>query len=335
MKRLISIQTGLGANENGIMPHWPATIFCICALLLLSASPIAAVADEPRRAIVDADTANEIDDLYAIVRALIAPELKIEGITSAHFTRSTQPNDTVLKSQTLNEAILDRMELRDKIPHPVGADRSMSDSATPIDSPAARLIIERAHAGGPNDKLIVFALGAPTNLASALLLDPSIATKVSFAFIDGDYRDGQWGPGIFNWRNDIHAVKAIFESDVEYFHMPAKSVSVEMVLTKADVDAHLKGRGGVWDYLVERWETFPRTANQPRKVMWDVALIEAIVRPELATRSLVGAPKIHDAVNVEQYPDNPRRVTVFRAIDAKGMADDFWAEMGRAAKSPN
>lgn len=222
------------------------------------------------------------------------------------------------------------MGLREAIPHPVGADRSMPDPATPVDSPAARHIIERAHAGGPDDRLLVFALGAPTNLASALLIDPSIEPKVVFAFIDGDYKDGRWGPGIFNWRNDIHAVKAIFESGVEYLHMPARSVSVEMELAKREVDEHLKGRGGAWDLLVERWETFPRTADRETKTMWDVALIEAVLRPDLATPVVVGAPIIHDASTVEQNPDNPRRITVFEAIDAEGMRRDFWEAIDAA-----
>ncbi|MEX2111762.1 MAG: nucleoside hydrolase, partial [Pirellulales bacterium] len=281
-------------------------------------------ADGRVRVIVDADTANEIDDLYAIVRALVAPEFRVEGLTSAHYTRSTKPNETVHRSQAINEQILEAMGLRDSIAHPVGADRSMADPTTPVDSPAARLIIDRAHAGGTDGKLVVFALGACTNLASALLLDPTIESKVVFAFIDGDYKDRRWGPGIFNWKNDIHAVKAIFESEVEYIHMPARSVSVEMELSKKEVDEHLNGRGGVWDLLVDRWETFPRTADRETKTMWDIALIEAVLRPELARPMDVGAPIIHDANTVEQFPDNPRRITVFEAIDAEGMQRDFW-----------
>lgn len=287
-------------------------------------------ADALTRVIVDADTANEIDDLYAIVRALVAPEFQIEGLTSAHYTRSTESNETVHRSQEINEQLLDAMGLRSSIPHPLGADRAMPNATTAVDSPAARFIIERAHAGGPNDKLIVFALGACTNLASALVLDPSIESKVIFAFIDGDYKDGRWGPGIFNWKNDISAVKVIIESEVEYFHMPARSVSVELRLSKNDVDEHLKGKGGVWDLLVDRWETFPRTANQPVKVMWDISLIEAILRPKLATPAVVGAPIIYDAQTVEQYPDNHRRITVFEAIDAEGMARDFWKAIDAA-----
>jgi inosine-uridine nucleoside N-ribohydrolase len=288
------------------------------------------LADETRRVIIDADTANEIDDLYAIVRALVAPEFRVEGLTSAHWSRSTEPNDTVHQSQALNEQILDRMGLRETIPHPVGADRSMPDPGTPVDSPAARHIIARAYAGGPGDKLLVVALGACTNLASALLLDPSIEEKVVFAFIDGDFKDGRWGPGIFNWKNDIHAVRAIFESGVEYVHMPARSVSVEMELTKREVDEHLEGRGVVWDLLVERWETYPRTAGREKKTMWDIALVEALLRPDLATAVVVGAPIIHDAETVEQHPENPRRVTVFEAIDAEGMRRDFWEAIDAA-----
>jgi len=290
----------------------------------------ASYAGHPVRVIVDADTANEIDDLYAIVRALVAPEFRVEGLTSAHYTRSTKPNDTVHRSQAINEQILDAMALRESIPHPVGADRSMADPSTPVDSPAARLIIERAHAGGPDDKLVVFALGACTNLASALLLDPSIEPKVVFAFIDGDYKDRRWGPGIFNWKNDIHAVKAIFESQVEYLHMPAPTVSVEMELSKKEVDEHLSGRGGVWELLVERWETFPRTASKQTKTMWDIALVEAVLRPKLATPVVIGAPTIHDSTTVQQFPDNPRRVTVFEAIDAEGMRRDFWEAIDAA-----
>lgn len=296
----------------------------VCFVLTIGLCGAPCIGAERTRIIVDADTANEIDDLYAIVRALIAPEFQVEGVTSAHFTRSTSSNDTVHQSQLLNEQLLDAMKLRESIPHPVGADRSMAAPNMPVDSPAARLIIEKAHAGGPEDKLVVVALGACTNLASALAIDPSIEPKVVFAFIDGDYNNGRWGPGIFNWRNDIHAVKTIFESNVEYIHMPARSVSVEMTLSKKDVDQNLKGRGGVWDLLVQRWETFPRTAKSQSKVMWDLALIEALLRPDLATPVIVGAPIIHTSEQVEQFIDNPRKVKVFEAIDAEGMEKDFW-----------
>ena len=206
---------------------------------------------EEIRSIIDADTANEIDDFYAIVRGLLAPEFHVEGLCSATFGRNP-PVANIRASQQFNEEILSHLGLSETVPAPMGSATPMPDKRTPADSPAARHIVKCAHAGGPGNKLWVIALGQCTNLASALLIDPTIKDKVIFAFIDGDFKNGRWGPGIYNWKNDIHAVQAIFESDVEYFHMPAPSVSGQMKMAKADAESHLKGRGGIHDHLLNR-----------------------------------------------------------------------------------
>ena len=276
---------------------------------------------QPIRIIIDADTANEIDDFYAIVRALLAPEFQVEGLCSATFGQNP-PLINIRASQQFNEEILSHLELSEEVPAPMGASRPMPDKSTPVDSPAARHIIERAHAGGPGDKLWVIATGQCTNLASALLIDPTIEDKVVFAFIDGDYDHGRWGPGLYNWKNDIHAVQAIFESNVEYFHMPAPSVSGTMRMPKSEAEEHLKGRGGIHDYLLDRWETV--APERELWTMWDIALVVAILRPELATTETAGAPIVRGVQDVEQFPDNPRRVTVWTNIYEARMLADFW-----------
>lgn len=54
---------------------------------------------------IDADTANEIDDLYAIARLLAAPEVEIVALSSAHWSRSpAAEGNTLAASQRLNEA---------------------------------------------------------------------------------------------------------------------------------------------------------------------------------------------------------------------------------------
>jgi purine nucleosidase len=280
------------------------------------------------RVIIDADTANEIDDFYAITRALLAPEFRVEGLCSATFGQDP-PLGNIWASQRFNEEILAHLGMTGKVPSPIGAARPMPDKNTPADSPAARHIIKCAHAGKPGDKLWVIATGQCTNLASALLIDPTINDKVVFAFIDGDFKNGRWGPGIYNWKNDIHAVQAIFESDVEYFHMPAPSVSGQLKMAKADAESHLRGRDGIHDFLLNRWNTF----RPEREVwtMWDIAMVEAILRPELATTQTTGAPIVRGIRQVEQFPDNPRRVTVWANIDAQKMLDDFWRVLDQRA----
>jgi hypothetical protein len=120
----------------------------------------------------------------------------------------------------------------------------------------------------------------------------------------------------------------MFESSVEYYHMPAPSVSGDLVMTRSDVQQHLAGRGALWDFLVEYWEKHPRYGKTERTRMWDVALVQAFLRPHLAQRTITSAPIVHAVDRVEQFPDNPRRVTVFSKIDVSGMLADYWEATG-------
>jgi len=62
---------------------------------------------KPIRLIVDADTANEIDDVFALARVLMDPRFQVEGITSSQWhTQPDAPRDTVGPSQEMNEQLL-------------------------------------------------------------------------------------------------------------------------------------------------------------------------------------------------------------------------------------
>jgi purine nucleosidase len=103
------------------------------------------------------------------------------------------------------------------------------------------------------------------------------------------------------------------------------TASSSLAFEKAEADRRLKGKGALEDYLVRIWEDFDRgwqRRSNPSKatwVMWDIALIEAIARPELATAATVNAP-----------PENLKRpISAWVEIDAKGMREDFWRTVER------
>jgi len=100
--------------------------------------------DSPIRIIIDADTANEVDDLYAIARALLEPRLNVIGITSAQWhTNPRTPNDSVGESQRLNKEILELMG-KTHIPIPQGSNFPMVNTLRPQSSEAAKFIIEQS-----------------------------------------------------------------------------------------------------------------------------------------------------------------------------------------------
>ena len=146
------------------------------------------------RVIVNTDAKNEADDQYAIVHAILTPMFELHGIIPAHFgpriskTSQQDSHDEVLK-------ILDLMGLTGQVPVHAGAPIALPDEKTPVDSPGARFIIEEALKDDPRPLHVAF-LGPLTDMASALLLEPSIAERsVRVVWIGG----GEWPVGGFEY----------------------------------------------------------------------------------------------------------------------------------------
>lgn len=277
---------------------------------------------EPITVVIDADTANEIDDLYAIVRALLEPRFRVVGLSSAQWNHRLSPPDTVLRSQAINQDLVRLLNRRD-VPLPLGAEMIMGKpwgGREPSDSVAAQFIIRAARAMPRGEKLRVLSLGATTNLASAIALAPDIVPKLACYILAGRfYADrGVWDKDEFNVRNDLNAANFLFNAEgLELHVMPVNILNDFRFEQKATV-AGLISKGEVWDYLANRWLSFAPSFGQ--WVMWDLALVEALARPELATESEVTTP-----------PENAqRKVFAYTRVDVSGMQADWWETARRA-----
>ncbi|MCK0145803.1 hypothetical protein MWU78_09125 [Arenibacter sp. F26102] len=81
--------------------------FIILVTLFVQVTVEAQVKDICLPIIIDADTANEVDDLYAIVLAIVESKFNILGIILAQFHTSPLATDsTANESQRINERIL-------------------------------------------------------------------------------------------------------------------------------------------------------------------------------------------------------------------------------------
>src|SRR5271170_6790917 len=88
---------------------------------MLAMAPLRGAGQTRRRILLDSDTANEIDDLYAIVRALLDPGFQVLGLSAAQWHNNVSPPDTMLRSQRMNADIL-RLMRREEIPAPEGSE---------------------------------------------------------------------------------------------------------------------------------------------------------------------------------------------------------------------
>ncbi|NJB87177.1 inosine-uridine nucleoside N-ribohydrolase [Lewinella marina] len=291
-------------------------------LLLLTtacrAPVVAQASTEPVPFILDADTANEIDDLYAIAYLFAEEGVDWRGLTSAQWFHHMSGDSTVYQSQRLNEellAVAGRMDL----PHPRGADTIMGHpwgGYDPRDSPAARFIIEQARSAGAG-KLVVMCIGASTNLASAIALAPDIKDKIR-AYVLGfqyDTEGGFWNKDEFNIRRDLNAANYLLNAEGLELHIMSTSTARQYQWQRDPTFERLDRSGPIGAYLKARWETFAPGATS--WIMWDVALLQAFLKPEQATEIQVTTP-----------PENTRRqVWLYTDIDEEAMARDFWQRL--------
>ncbi|MCU0913763.1 MAG: hypothetical protein MUC88_04260 [Planctomycetes bacterium] len=118
----------------------------------------------PVRMVLDTDTYNEIDDQFAVVYALLAPEVSVQALYAApfHNDRSSGPADGMEKSY---EEILRLLGKLGRSPEGFaykGSTNYITDLQKPERSPAALDLIERARQSSPKDPLYVAAVGAIT-----------------------------------------------------------------------------------------------------------------------------------------------------------------------------
>ena len=143
--------------------------------------------------VLDTDAYNEIDDQFAISYMLRSPEkLNVRAVFAAPFfnAKSTSPEDGMERSY---DEIL-------KILHLAGADALASNvyrgsrgylpnEKEPVDSPAARALVSLSAEYSTEHPLYVVAIGAITNIASALLMDPTLKEKIVLVWLGGNSID--------------------------------------------------------------------------------------------------------------------------------------------------
>ncbi len=263
---------------------------------------------------VDADTANEIDDLYAITRVFHAKGIDVIALSSAQWKASPlAEGNTLEQSQLLNEALLGL--LGKDIPHPRG-------SAVPVYwwgrdraaySGAAYHLLLEARKLRDGEKLNVLSLGALTNVASALLMDPAIAGKLRLYWLGAEFKDGVWNKNEFNCLNDIHGLNVVFDAKELELHVMPANVARSLTFSYADTAARLAPKGRLGDFLLERWKKHAPGASS--WIMWDLAAVEWLLHPEWVEAKAFPPP-----------PENTRRdIRVATRIDAAKMREDFWA----------
>ena len=279
------------------------------------------------RLIVNTDAKNEADDQYAIVHALLSPKFDNRGIIAAHFGNEKSPHsmedsyDEVLK-------MLDLMDFPRDLAYK-GADRRLPDEKTPVESQGARLIIEEAMKESDMPLYLIF-LGPLTDMASAYLMEPRIAGRLTCIWIGGGkYPEGGYE---YNLNNDIRSARVVMNSDMPVWQIP-RNVYSQVIVSLAELEYKVRPCGELGRYLFDQLEehghtSFARATTRTGEYwcLGDSPAVGVLLFAHMFDYDWVQAPLITDNMTYAKNSQN-RPIRVYNRVDHRFILEDFYAKL--------
>lgn len=255
-------------------------------------------AEYPIDVVLDTDTYNEIDDQFALSYLLKnEPILHTRALYAAPFygfgnTKSVSARDGMEKSYREILRILPLCGRRDLADVTFrGSDTFLTDETTPVISDAARDLVARAMTYTAEKPLYVVAIGAITNIASALLLQPEIKESIVLVWLGGNARHWQTNAE-FNASQDIAAMRVVFSSGVRLIQLPCMGVVSAFYTTEPELRTWLENRNPLCTYLLETVlrEMEPHSGHIWSRVIWDVTAVAWLLPERFMHDTLLPTP---------------------------------------------
>lgn len=328
------------------------------AWLLAEPDPTAGPVD----VVIDTDVTNEIDDQFAIVWAFLRPDrCNVVGLTACPFgfdpdvllgaarptldkRRSSRgiasiprldPAEGVVRARDELLAMCDLLGApRDLVA--IGADRYMGAIDDPVASPAVDLIVDLARARSDGDgPLQVLAIGCATNVASALVMAPDIAERITVVWTSAYPSFWPHPNASYNLAQDLPGARVLFGSGAAHVYLPGYYVGEELRVTLPEIEAYVAGTGPAGEYLASIYRAFEgERGRRPgrSKVIWDLINVAWVVDPHLLVTHLVPAPDLGEDLRWVHH-DDPERHVMREAVDVNRDAifADLYRVLGEAA----
>lgn len=279
------------------------------------------------RLLIDTDMRNEADDPYAVAHALLSPRFDTLGIIAAHFgTRKQQ--DSMEASYAEVRKLLSVMHWPEDLAIK-GAEKPLPDEFTPVHSEGAQRIIEAAMADSELPLYVLF-LGPLTDMASALLLEPRIAGRLTCIWIGGDhYPSG--GPE-FNVMNDIAAANVVFRSTVPVWQVP-RSTYQQVVVSLAELESRVRPCGQLGRYLFDQLVAYGQTPSALHTIrtgecwcLGDSPAVGLLLSEYGYTYDWIQAPEVGSRMEYIHTGRN-RPIRVYHTVDSRFILEDLYAKL--------
>ena len=224
-----------------------------------------------KRIILDTDTFNEVDDQFALVYAMLSTDtVELLSVNAApfHNRKVASAKEGMEKSYEEIKRVINHVNPNCTIPVYRGSETFLSAKDIPIESEAVDNIIRSVMES--DEFVYIVAIGAITNVASAIIKCPEIINKTAVIWLGGVAYDAPMTQE-FNMKQDIPAVQVVFDSKIPIVMIPAPGVAGELITTIPELREYLAGKNDICNYLYDIVVEYSGGKYAWSKVIWDVA----------------------------------------------------------------
>ena len=288
------------------------------------------------RVVLDCDTANEVDDQFAIAHALGLPEgtLDVRGVISVHNTTAHGPGSRDMYQEEAERVVA---LCASDVPCIPGAERPMESREEPVPSAGLEFLVEEARLS----PLTVIATGPATDVASLFLAAPESRENVHVVWLGGfgdeaSYRVWQNRMGELNGRADISAWRTLLEAPVDLLHIPTWPAPAKILVDPTTFGEELRALGRpVASYLAEilqLWTAEHGGQLGGGKELWDLACVAAVADPGAITSGTLALPTL-DAAGAHDFKRTGREVDVVSDLDERRVLAGLMEALARHPES--
>ena len=275
------------------------------------------------RVIIDTDAACEADDPFAIVHGLLSPKLIVKGIVAEHFREAGSVERSYDEIRTITELMDIDVPIYMGQQGPLSEDDHVSEGV--------QAIIDEALC--EDDKpLFVLCQGAITNVAKAVMTEPSIKGRMTVIWIGTHGTDYNTAPfREFNAGNDVEAANLFLESGTDIWLVPSY-VYTTILIGLAEIERRIAPLGPIGRHLFENMDTYNQSeyAGWTKGESWslgDSPAIAIALNPDCGTYEISPAPIV--AEDTSSLPSNGARpnVRIYKQVDSRYILEDLIAKL--------
>ena len=286
--------------------------------------------------VLDTDAYNEIDDQFAICYLIKYPQkFSLKGICAAPFLNEKAASAADGMNKSYDEVLkLLRLAGREDL-NPIvykGSESYLSDEATPVASEAADFMAELAEQYAPQKPLYIIAIGAITNVASAILKNPNMKENCVVIWLGGHATHIQHAASEFNMQQDIAAARVIFGCGIPLVQLPCVGVVDRFATTQYELEHWLKGKSALCDYLCENTIEHCKRYQKEKtwsKPIWDVTAVAWLMNEdgEFMKDRLIRSP-IPEYDKHYAYDENRHFIQYVYEINRDKLFEDLFRVLG-------